>query len=144
MRGVRAIDSGRQNDGCNPIQIIKMTSPQRKEHWFGTISGRVEQPSNIQCSCLLCAPFRGATLLRDQQNYHVVFGASLRARTFDQSVNSRSHNLCASDPECKKPRISARLLIFGGFISRRLSTRCAMFTYFLTTSLFRLRRPSIQ
>ena len=39
--------------------------PQRKEHWFGSTSDRVEQPSNAQCSYLLCPHiFRGVTPYR--------------------------------------------------------------------------------
>lgn len=41
-------------------------------------------------------------------------GGTGRIRTFDHSVNGRTHNRCASDPEMKKPRTMARLGVLIG------------------------------
>lgn len=46
-------------------------------------------------------------------------GGTGRIRTFDHSVNSRTHNRCASDPEMKKPKVLTSGLNF--FASERLN-----------------------
>lgn len=46
-------------------------------------------------------------------------GGTGRIRTFDHSVNSRTHNRCASDPEMKKPKALTSGLNF--FASERLN-----------------------